>query len=335
MRGLTFLGGLFGPRRPAIDRDDPRVRRRLQKEMPLLDEMQMEPLPKIPGMICEREQRYLYWLTSQAYSGQGAVAELGSFLGKSAMYLGAGLRKAGFDIPLWCFDKFEWAAAASWSERYGIALPDKADFRPLFLEHVRPIYPPVRAVKTDIKRIEWKGGLVEILFLDAPKRLAEISAVLTNFGPYLEPHFSLIVCDDYNHVPSFELAASLSQLGRKLELIHALPDSSTVSFMLRARLSRAETTPKALSFQNWSLAQAKERWASLLGPLPTSSREQLELGLAMLLHDLGHVEEAIKLVQETEISPTMLERWRRWTVMPSLYARYAPVFDAVAARAAR
>lgn len=291
----------------------------------------MEPLPKVPSMISHSERRYLYWLTSQAYSGQGAVVELGSFLGSSAIHLGAGLRDAGFNTPLWCFDKFEWSGSAGWSERFGIQLANKGDYRALFLENVHPVYPLVRATRTDIKRIRWKGGLVEILFLDAPKRLPDISAALTQFGPHLEPHFSLIACDDYSHGPSFELAACLSQLAGKIELIHMILDSSTVSFMLRDRLTPAETTQQALSFRNWSVAEAKERWASILAPLHGSPRERLELGLALLLHDLGHVQEAIKLVHETKLSEAMLDRWRGWATS-LLYPRYAPVFDAIGVR---
>ena len=325
---LSFGAGLFGPRTRPTNRDDPRVRRRFEKEASNFKEVQMEPLPTVPSMISHSERRYLYWLTSQCYTGQGAVVELGSFFGSSAMHLGAGLRDAGFNTPLWCFDKFEWSCSGGWREQFGVHLPDKSDYRPLFLENVRPVYPPVCAIKTDIKRIKWKGGPVEILFLDAPKRLPDISAALTQFAPHMEPHFSLLVCQDYSHAPSFELCVCLSQLAAKIELIHVVIDSSTVSFMLRDRLTPSETSVRALSFKKWSVTEAKERWASILAPLPDSPRERLELGLAMLLHDLGHVHEAVKLVQQTSLSQAMLKHWRSWA-RPFLYPRYAPVFDAI------
>ena len=329
---FSFRAGLFGPQTRPINRDDSRVIRRLEKQASNFEEVRMEPLPKVPSMISHSEQRYLYWLTSQGYSGQGAVVELGSFLGCSAMHLGAGLRNAGFTMPLWCFDKFEWSGSGGWSDDFGVKLANKANYRALFLANVRPVYPPVRAIKTEIKRIKWKRGLVEILFLDAPKRLPDISAALTQFAPHMEPHFSLLVCQDYSHAPSFELSVCLSQLSGKIELIHmVLDDSTTVSFMLRDRLTAAETTQGALSFRHWSVTEAKERWASILAPLHESARERLELGLALLLYDLGHVQEAIKLVDETKLSEAMLERWRDWA-RPFLYPRYAPVFDAIGVR---
>jgi hypothetical protein len=312
------------------DRADPRVEKRLTRYDSDFSDVQLPPLPQVPRMICPSDQRYLYWLTSQAYSGQGAVVELGSFLGASAIQLGAGLRDAGFDAPLWCYDKFEWSGSARWSERFGIALPNKANYRSIFLRNVQPVYRHVRAIRTDIKRIKWKEGCVEILFLDAPKRLEDISPALTQFGPHLVPAFSLIVCQDYAHAPSFELAACLSQLAEKLELIHIVQGSCAVSFALREPLSRADTSDQALSFRGWSVAEARQRWAAILAPLPRFHRELLELGLALLLHNLGFTAEAIKLTQETPLSPAMVRHWRQW--VPTLYSRYAPVFDALGVR---
>ncbi len=121
-RDVSFLGKLFGSRERGIDRTDPRVKTRLEKRVSTFDDLRMEPLPKVSSLISEREQRYLYWLTSKAYSGQGAVVELGSFLGSSAMHLGAGLRDAGFATPLRCFDHFEWSGSGGWSKRFGVQL---------------------------------------------------------------------------------------------------------------------------------------------------------------------------------------------------------------------
>ena len=328
MSSPSLIRNLFGRSRREVDRSDARVKTRLEGQLPEFFEIPMKVLPAVPSLISQLEQRYLYWLTSHAYSAQGAVVELGSFLGSSAMHLGAGLRDGGFNVPLWCFDRFEWSRSAGWSERFGVPLPDKADYRPLFLENVGQVYPQIRAIKTEIKRMRWRGGLVEILYLDAPKRLPDISAALTQFAPHLEPRFSLIVCDDYNHAPSFELAACLSQLASKLQLVHAIPDSSTVSFMLTDRLTTAETTQQALSFRSWTAGQAKERWATILAPLPPSARERLELGLAMLLHELGDTAEAVELVHHTELSDSAMQRWRGWAT-PVLYKHYAPVFDAI------
>jgi hypothetical protein len=319
---------LLGTNQP--DRADPRVEKRLARYDSDFSDVQLPPLPQVPRMICPSDQRYLYWLTSQAYSGQGAVVELGSFLGASAIQLGAGMRDAGFETPLCCYDKFEWSGSARWSERFGIELPDKANYRSIFLRNVQPVYRHVRAIRTDIKRIKWKEGRVEILFLDAPKRLEDISPVLTRFAAFLVPHFSLIVCQDYAHGPSFELSACLSQLAGKLELIHIVQRSVAVSFVLREPLSPADTSEEALSFCGWSVAEARQRWAAILAPLPKFHRERLELGLALLLHNLGFTAEAIKLAQETPLSPAMVGHWREWA--PTLYSRYAPVFDALGVR---
>src|SRR5262245_49516528 len=145
-------------------------------------------LPQVPGMIREEEGRYLYWLTSRAYAGAGAVVEVGSWLGRSTIHLAAGLRDAGYHDALHCFDQF------SWRRSHGLKAPlplsKGEDFQPYFERNVRPVCPSVRVTKTAIRDLSWDGGPVEILFLDAPKTLPDLSSILAVFGPHLMPGLS-------------------------------------------------------------------------------------------------------------------------------------------------
>src|SRR5258705_14025525 len=68
-----------------------------------LSQLTLPALPDVPGMINETEARYLYWLTSQAYAGAGAVVEVGTWLGRSTLHLAAGLQEAGFPCRLALF----------------------------------------------------------------------------------------------------------------------------------------------------------------------------------------------------------------------------------------
>src|SRR6185369_14134011 len=71
-------------------------------------DVKLPSLPDVPGMISEAEGRYLYWLTSQTYTGRGTVVEVGTWLGRSTIHLAAGLRDAGHPDALHCFDQFLW-----------------------------------------------------------------------------------------------------------------------------------------------------------------------------------------------------------------------------------
>jgi hypothetical protein len=218
----SFIANLFRSRELAIDRNDPHVRRRLDKRFVTFGESAAPPLPEVPSLISPREQHYLYWLTSQAYSGQGAVVELGSFLGSSAIALGAGLRDSGFDSRLWCFDRFKWSVSSGWRAAWS-----------KFCFWMRRNALPTSAPRSRN-------------FARTSSRISVLSSAMITIMP-----------------PSFELAASLAHLGEKLQIVHAVADSSTVSFILNDRLTRAETTEQALSFRDWTVAEAKQRWATI------------------------------------------------------------------------
>ena len=174
-------------------------------------------LPEIPGMISASDRRYMYWLTSRYYTGIGAVVEVGTWLGRSTIHLAAGLRDAGFDDALHCYDRYEWTK--SFTHMTNLPLRKGRSFQPYFEQNVRPIYPNVRVTASTMQSMTWSGDPIEILFLDAPKRLPDISAVLATFGGSLIPGVSIIVLQDYCRFPSFELPTVLDCLGDRLQFV--------------------------------------------------------------------------------------------------------------------
>ena len=168
------------------------------------DSCNFPELPTVDGLISAAEQRYLYWLTSSMYAEEGAVVELGSWFGRSAIALGAGLRDSGRSTPLHCFDRFRWNPAFASSIKIAdVRLPDGGDFIPYFLSNVLPVYPHVHATKTTIEELEWDGGPIEILFVDAPKTFADLTKTLLVFGPHLTVGRSLVVLQDFFFTPAY------------------------------------------------------------------------------------------------------------------------------------
>ena len=288
-------------------------------------EVTLPDLPKVPGMISNSDRRYLYWLASQCYTGTGAVVEVGTWLGLSTIHLGAGLRDAGWDDVLHCYDRFRWSAGHAAKARLPLRSGD--DFQPYFERNVRPIYPGVKVTRGDLADLVWTGGPIEILFLDAPKHLPAISDTLAVFGPALVPGLSLIALQDYTHFPSYSLAAVLSTLGDHLELVHVVERGGTASFAVRKRLDFGHAQPLAWDFRRWSKQQAIETWDRVLEPLGEYGRRRLEPGLAMLLYDLGEVEAACDCVRRLSFDEQMTERWRGFAES-LLYFKYKPLFAA-------
>ena len=287
-------------------------------------------LPEIPGMSSVAEGRYLYWLTSRGYTGCGAVVEIGPWLGRSTVHLAAGLRDAGHHDVLHTFDRFVWDAShAAKLKRKGASLPlvPGDDFRPVLERNVRAVYPGLHVHRSEIRELVWDGGPVEILFLDAPKRLPQISATLAAFGPSLIPGVSVIAMQDYQHFPSYALATVMSTLDDRVELMHVVDEGSIVTLGVRAPLDLQNAQPLDFNFKTWSKERALAVWARILEPLNPAARERLEPGITMLLHDLGAVDEACRIVRELQARRPMTQRWQKHAGT-SLYDRYRPLFEA-------
>jgi len=247
------------------------------------DDVLLPPLPAIPGMVTDSECRYLYWLTATQYTGQGAVVELGTWLGRSTLHLAAGLRDAGYPDALDCFDQFVWRGNHARAATLPLQRGD--DFQPYFESNVRPVYPRLRVTKAAIEAIVWPGRPIEILFLDAPKRLDTFSATLAAFAPALVPGVSRIVFQDFLHPPAFALPAVVACLGPALEAEHVVADGVTVGFRVKEPLPYGTAQPIDWNFWTWSAEEIVDEFERLLAPLPAEARACLWLSAALLLVD--------------------------------------------------
>jgi hypothetical protein len=162
------------------------------------------PLPaevsRIPAMLTEEERQYLCWLTAERYSGQGAVVDLGPWLGGSSAALACGLAGRRDGARVHSLDLFAWSEhymSRAVAGRNLPALAEGGDFLPLFLEQTRPFAARIAPRRVDLLQARWSDGPIEILFVDAAKSWALLSAILRAFGPSLQPGQSRIVLQDF------------------------------------------------------------------------------------------------------------------------------------------
>ena len=276
-------------------------------------------------MISESEKRYLYWLTSTGYSGLGAVVEVGTWLGCSTLHLAAGLRQAGYNDGLYCYDRYVWKQDTQRNDF--LRLRDGEDFQPHFERNMQTVFPNVLSTKIDLEDIVWNGGGIEILFLDAPKKLNTISRALSIFGPHLIPNVSLIVLQDYLFFPSFALAAVFNRLGDRVELVHAVEEGDTVTFLVRKPLAFSQYQPMDWNPFSWTKEEIFDRWDQILQPLNPDSRSRLAPALPVLLYTIGEREFAIRTLREMKFSAKMEALWKD-LAKSSFYRRYRPLFNA-------
>ena len=248
-------------------------------------DIHLPDLSEVPGMTSAAECRYLYWLASSQLSGKGQLVEIGSWLGRSSLHLAAGLDHAGSTARLHCFDGFTWARSDP--AKSDLPLRPGDNFQSYFEANLAPFAPVVTATRTRISDISWAGAPIEVLFLDAPKKLPEITRCLEVFAPALIPGTSVIAIQDYQYFPAYALAASLYTLRERLELIHVVLDGSTVAFRVTGAIDLARAKPADWDISRWSPAKIEESWRHILGALPDAARERLAPGKAFHLYDCG------------------------------------------------
>jgi len=276
-------------------------------------------------MITENEARFLYRLTNRDFTGRGAIAEVGTWMGRSTVHLAAGLRDAGRSDRIRCFDHYRWAGGANWQARLGASRERGSDFMPDFERYTHPLRNHIDSRRCKIADLAFDFGPVEILVVDAPKRLKDISALLQKFGPHAIPGVTVMAWQDFMHTASSEIPACLSHLMDKLEPIAPVETGSMVALRVVKAWQPEDVTVERLDFHDWSVRRAEAEWAAWRPFVPAHLRPSFHSGLAMILHDMDKIDAAIAVLDKTKDDELVRQRWERFQ-RTSLLDRYAPLF---------
>lgn len=152
---------------------------------------------RVPGMLWTWEKRMLYYLAHEEFTGEGVIADMGSFLGGSTICFAAGVRDRSFNAPpIHSFDLFKLGKAER--SRY---FPDRSgnslSVRPEFEANLRGYMHLIKVHEGDVLDIPWGGGPIEILFVDIAKSYKVMDHIVLSYLPALIPAKSLLVMQDY------------------------------------------------------------------------------------------------------------------------------------------
>ncbi len=155
-------------------------------------------LRKIPSMGGHCIGEFLYEL-GLGHQGRGEVVEVGSWLGSSCAHLALGLSESRAQAWIHCYDRFQSNESECDKARaQGVPLSPGQDTIQVFLDNVLPIYPRIRAHKTDLLETRWDGTPIEIYVDDAAKRQRHFVHVMKTFGPSFIPGLTTVVLMDLN-----------------------------------------------------------------------------------------------------------------------------------------
>ena len=162
------------------------------------------------SMLQPDERQLLYWLTSEYFSGAGAIVDAGCFAGGSTVALAAGLATArgreiwGERARIHSYDMFltDDFMSAHYFDANGLHT-EGARFRNIYDQNTARWRVMLDVHDGDITTFRWNGAPVEILFIDICKAWHVNDHVTREFFPHLIPGRSLVVQQDFFHHMEF------------------------------------------------------------------------------------------------------------------------------------
>jgi hypothetical protein len=280
----------------------------------------------IPGMITPEERRYYYWLTSEQIKNEGAVVEVGTWLGCSSAHLAAGRKGRA---AIYCYDHFIWSETYNPKSEHKLHKGD--DFSHLFKANMEKVGANVIPRKSTMRNLTWDGGKIELLVLDAPKQAVDLAKLLEVFGPSLMPGKSYVVLQDYQYFPAYQIAVVMDAIRESATLVHVVTSNArkqpnTVAFRIDKPINPADLATVVSTFKSCPKAQIVQAWSRIMKQLPPNAAERLAPGLSLFLYDAGHVDAAFAALDELKMQESMLARWRR-LLSTAVAVRYKPLFE--------
>lgn len=160
----------------------------------------------IPTMLSQEERKMLAYVTENIFNGEGAIVDLGCFLGGSTAFLAHGLAKNRHkpSAKVQSFDLFELGdfEKTSFFPSRNLEIPADHKTVEMFRQYIRPWADKVEINEGNLLDYQWSGGPIEVLFIDLMKSKELYNHVIQQFLPSLIPGSSIVILQDLLFVNS-------------------------------------------------------------------------------------------------------------------------------------
>jgi len=241
------------------------------------------------GMTTYAEQSYFEEYARSMYSGNGAIVDLGCWLGSTTIALAKGLAEnpspEARSRTVHAYDQFLWEQwmddCVCGTEIEGKYKPNES-FLDEFHKRTAPWADRIQVHAGDLCHIGWGGAPIELLLIDAMKSWDLANGILKGFFPSLMPNTSYVLHQDFAHYYTSWIHLIQYRLRDCFRFVTAVPHSSTFVFTyvkpLPRELLTASYEPSLFSDKEVDLAF--EYSLSL-----TSDREaQAAIAAAKIMH---------------------------------------------------
>jgi len=247
-----------------------------------IDLAPMRDVVRVPTMLAPEEQQFYLWLTRDWMQGDGMVIDLGAFVGGSTARLAEGHRIAGHPGKVFGFDRFRAGEDVKARLLYPGGVPR---FRGDDVFRVaRRLLAPWRdrlvLRRGEIQSIGWTGDPIEVLAVDAFKRVDLIDRMVADFFPALVPGRSILVQQDFLHWSQPWICALMVRFGDAFVPLCHVP-GDTVAFLLQKPLTPDRIAAARIAdITDTELLQAIRLTRAVMAPWRLDARfDAMERGL--------------------------------------------------------
>jgi hypothetical protein len=138
------------------------------------------------GMTTGEEQSLFKKSVEKVAQLDGAIIDLGCWLGSTTISMAKGLREAGSDGKIYAFDLFKWDAwMDDYSDDHWCEYQHGESFLPETRRRVSEYKKHVNLIEADLTTYAWKHGKIRLLLIDAMKSWELATDIAREFFPFL------------------------------------------------------------------------------------------------------------------------------------------------------
>lgn len=219
-------------------------------------------LEDLIGMASSQERNFVHRYAAHDFTGEGAIVDLGCWLGSFTLALAIGVREnariSGREIRIHAYDLFSWqdwmnasVAGTSWAGRY----KEGDNFSDAFVEQIAPVADLVAIHSGDLNKERWDPAApIEYLLIDPMKSWELANSVARNFFPALRPGLSLVHHQDFVHYYTPWIHLIMYRFRRYFEPLTYVPYGSyifTIGSKSRLRSSKNVTALTISRLKKW------------------------------------------------------------------------------------
>jgi hypothetical protein len=267
------------------------AKRRRRRKRKAADGRIPSEFERFVGMTSRQERNFVYQYAANDFKGEGAIVDLGCWLGSFTLSLAMGLRENPRVKPpgVWihAYDLFSWEdwmnphlAGTRWADRY----KEGDNFRDAFIEQIAPVADLVAIHPGDLTKERWEPAApIEYLLIDAMKSWELANSVIRNFFPALKPGLSLVHHHDFVHYYTPWIHLIMYRFRRYFEPLTYVPDGSYI-FACRQLVPR-ELLERPYQWDDFSDEEADDAFEYSLSHIPaTASANVLAARIMMHIH---------------------------------------------------